>query len=413
VISVFTPSHNSKYLDDAYESLKAQTYKGWEWIVLLNGDAEWNRPNYDDRVRIAYADAEINGNVGALKRHAADLCSGDILVELDHDDILAPNALSKIKEVFDKNSQTVFVYSDFSQINEDKTPNLEMFDLTYGWSYYQDGEHLVCSSLEHTPHNVSYIWYAPNHVRAFRKSAYNAAGGYDSSRKVLDDQDLINRLYLQGRFYHIKECLYYQRIHLNNTQIEPETNRFIQEETVKLHAQNIQPLLLKWSEDNGLLALDLGGAHNPAPGYKTVDLYEPADYVGDVFNIFGKMEDNSVGVIRAVDFCEHISDKIRLWNEFYRVLAHGGMVLSLTPSTDGRGAFQDPTHVAFYNQNSFWYWVDENYRRYVPEIKANFQISQLFTHFPSNWHQENNIPYVCANLIAIKDGPRQGGRLGI
>jgi len=169
----------------------------------------------------------------------------------------------------------------------------------------------------------------------------------------------------------------------------------------------------KWSQDNNLLALDLGGAHNPAPGYKTIDLHAPADYVGDIFNVLGEMEDNSVGVIRAVDFCEHITDKIRLWNEFYRVLAHGGMVLSLTPSTDGRGAFQDPTHVAFYNINSFWYWVDDNYRRFVPEIKVNFQVSQLFTHFPSAWHETHNIPYVCANLIAIKEGSRQGGRLGL
>jgi len=207
--------------------------------------------------------------------------------------------------------------------------------------------------------------------------------------------------------------LYYQRVHPNNTQVEPETNRFIQEETVRMHGRNIQSLLLKWSQDNGLLALDMGAAHNPAPGYLTVDQHEPADFVGDVFDTLREIKDNSVGVIRAVDFCEHIVDKIKLWNEFHRVLAHGGMVLSLTPSTDGRGAFQDPTHVAFYNENSFWYWCDENYRKYVPEITANFQVSQLFTHFPTEWHKQHNISYVCANLIAIKDGPRQGGRLGV
>jgi len=411
MISVFTPSHNSKFLDDCYASLKAQTIENWEWIVLLNGGAEWSRPEWDDRVRVAYADEKLQG-VGALKRHAVELCSGRILVELDHDDLLAPNALEEIQNVF-KDPYTVFAYSDFAQINEDGTPNHQRFDESFGWEYYQEGEHLVCKGLEPSPHNVSYIWYAPNHVRAFLKFAYDTAGGYDSSKKVLDDQDLMTRLYLIGGFHHIEKCLYYQRVHTLNTQKDPETNKFIQEETVRLHGQTIQPLLLKWAEDEGLLALDLGGAHNPAPGYKTVDLNEPADFLGDIFNVLGDMEDNSVGVIRAVDFCEHISDKIRLWNEFHRVLAHGGMVLSLTPSTDGRGAFQDPTHVAFYNENSFWYWTDDQFRRFVPEITCNFQVSQLFTHFPSEWHQANNIPYVCANLIAIKEGPRQGGRLGI
>jgi glycosyltransferase involved in cell wall biosynthesis len=411
MISIFTPSHDPKFLDECYKSIALQHFDNWEWIVLLNNGAKWNRPDYDDRVKIYYAPSNIEG-VGALKKLAVEYCEGNILLELDHDDLLAKNALRKINEAF-KDPQTVFVYSDFAQINEDGSPNYQQFDKSYGWEYYQQEEYLVCKSLKPTPHNVSYIWYAPNHVRAFTRKAYDAAGGYDPSKKVLDDQDLIAKLYLQGNFVHIEECLYYQRVHPNNTQVEPETNRFIQEETVRLHGNNIQPLLLKWSADNNLLAIDMGAAHNPAPGYLTLDQYEPADLVGDVFDVLGSLPDNSVGVIRAVDFCEHISDKIRLWNEFYRILAHGGMVLSLTPSTDGRGAFQDPTHVAFYNENSFWYWVDENYRRFVPEIKTNFQVSQLFTYFPSSWHEKNNISYVCANLIAIKNGPRQGGRFGV
>ena len=90
------------------------------------------------------------------------------------------------------------------------------------------------------------------------------------------------------------------------------------------------------------------------------------------------------------------------------------MLLSLTPSTDGRGAYQDPTHVAFYNENSFWYFTDANYSRFVPEIQCRFQASRLVTYFPSEWHQTHHIPYVSANLIAIKDDVlRNGGLLNI
>jgi glycosyltransferase involved in cell wall biosynthesis len=412
MISVFTPSHDSKFLDDCYQSLEAQTIDNWEWVVLLNGGASWSCPVYDDRVKIVYATPNIKG-VGALKRRAVDLCDSEILVELDHDDILAPNALEEIIKAFKENPHDVFVYSDFAQVNEDLSPNHDVFSASFGWEYRLEGNYLVCTGMEPTPHNISYIWYAPNHVRAFRRGAYEIAGGYDVSMEVLDDQDLMARLYLVGGFYHINKCLYYQRVHAFNTQKNPETNNFIQQETVRLHGKYIQPLLFKWCKENDLLALDMGAAHNPAPGYLSVDQYEPADLVGDVFDILGGLQDNSVGVIRAVDFCEHIVDKIRLWNEFHRVLAHGGMVLSLTPSTDGRGAFQDPTHVAFYNENSFWYFIDDDYRKYVPEITAKFQNSQLYTYFPTGWHQNHNISYVCANLISIKEGPRQGGRQGI
>ena len=115
-------------------------------------------------------------------------------------------------------------------------------------------------------------------------------------------------------------------------------------------------------------------------------------------------------MIRAHDFLEHVVDKIALINEIYRLLAPGGLLLSMTPSTDGRGAFQDPTHVAYYNQNSFWYYTEAQYRNFVPTIEAKFQSSRLITLFPTEWHERHNIPYVYANLIALKDGmPRNGG----
>jgi O-antigen biosynthesis protein len=406
MISIFTPSHNAGWLNDCYKSLLNQTHKEWEWVVLLNESAEW----FCEDSRVLILKTNTTG-IGALKREAVSLCVGDILVELDHDDILMPTALEEILEAF-QDPLVVFTYSDFAQINEDGSPNFDKFDESYGWTYRLENGYNVCESMEPSPNNISFIWYAPNHVRAFRKEAYEDAGGYNADLEVLDDQDLMSRLYSQGKFCHIPKNLYLQRIHPNNTQKKEGTNEFIQAETVRMHGRTIQPIILSWCEKNGLLALDFGGAHNPAPGYLTVDLHN-ANIVGDIFEVLANMKDNSVGVIRAVDFLEHIPDKVRLWNEMYRVLAHGGMVLSLTPSTDGRGAFQDPTHNSFYNQNTFWYFADENYRRFVPELKMDFQVSILMTYFPSEWHQENNISYVNANLVAIKEGPRQGGRLGI
>ena len=413
MISVFTPSHDPKYLKEAYESLKAQTYQTWEWIVVLNGDAEWPRPEYDDRVKISYAKPELGDKVGALKRRAVELCSGDILVELDHDDILMPTCLEELQKSFDENPDVSLVYSDFSYINADGTPNFSKYSPDYGWSYHEEDGYNVCHGMKPSPHNVSLIWYAPNHVRAFRTTAYNATTGYDETMKVLDDQDIMYKMFLQGDFFHIEKNLYLQRVHPENTQAKSDINPFIQTETVRMNHKNIQPLLLAWCKRNNLMAIDMGAAHNPTPGYATLDMHEPADLVGDVFEILESLDDNTVGVIRAVDFLEHIPDKVRLWNEMYRVLAHGGMVLSLTPSTDGRGAYQDPTHNSFYNENSFWYFADEKYRKYVPELKMNFQVAHLATYFPDDWHKQHDIPYVNANLIAIKDGSRQGGRLGI
>ena len=402
-VSVFTPSHRTEF----------QTFGAWEWVLVLNSGAIWTAPD-DPRVRIHRADA-ITG-VGALKRRACELAGGEILVELDHDDILASTAIEDVVAAFDARPDVGFVYSDFAQVTLDGRRDDSRFDQSYGWEYEEaevDGLGVLkCNSMEPTPHNLGYIWYAPNHVRAFRRSAYELAGGYDPARDILDDQDLMSRLFRQVEFLRIPRCLYLQRIHGENTQRDSELNPRIQRETVVLYERDIQPNVLAWARRRGLQAIDMGAAHRKEPGYLGLDQYERhgVDIVANVASGI-PLPDHSVGVIRAVDFLEHIPDKVAIFNELYRVLAHGGMLLSITPSTDGRGAYQDPTHVAFYNENSFWYYTDRQYAAFVPQIRCRFQVSRLSTYFPSDWHREHDIPYVGANLIAIKEGPRQGGHL--
>ena len=412
-ISVFTPTHNPRFLDLCYESLCRQTYTDWEWIVLLNGGAQEWRPEKPDERIIVSRDEDARG-VGAAKRVACQRATGDVLVELDHDDELASSCLERLADAFEDHPEVGLVYSDWAQINEDESRNDVLFDVSFGWEYSEavvDGRSVLrCHSMAPSPHNVSYIWYAPNHVRAFRRSVYEAVGGYDPARTILDDQDLMCRMYEAAPFLHIPECLYLQRVHPENTQSQLITNRRIQRDTVELYDTYVQRLALAWARREGLHCLDLGAAHNKPEGYLGVDQYagDGVDIVADVIEGID-LPDNSVGVIRAVDFLEHVPDKIAIFNELHRLLAHGGMLLSLTPSTDGRGAFQDPTHVAFYNENSFWYFTDANYANFVPEITCRFQVGRMVTSFPSPWHREHHISYVNANLIALKDGPRQGG----
>ena len=413
-VSIFTPSHDPKFLDDAYESIIKQTYENWEWIVFLNNGVSWKPPK-NKKITI-YASPDTMG-VGKAKRKAVSYCTGDIYLELDHDDLLAPNALEAVVEAFESNPDVGFVYSNFAQINEDKTPNFSLFDLSYGWQYREaeiEGiKYLECLSMPEYPTTVSYIWFAPNHLRSFRASTYKNISGYNENLEVLDDLDLITQFYQNSDFYSIDECLYLQRVHPNNTQAKPELNERIQIETQQLYEENIQKNALVWAKKHNLRCLDLGGAFNSPEGYESVDLLPNADIVGDVFEVLASLKENSVGLIRAVDFLEHIPDKIGLFNAMYRVLTHGGMILSLTPSSDGRAAFQDPTHVSFYNENSFWYYTKKQFAQYVPEITCRFQISMLKTMYYNDWYVQNKMPYVCANLIAVKDGPRIPGYLEI
>jgi glycosyltransferase involved in cell wall biosynthesis len=412
LLSVFTPSHDTRYLTEAYESLAAQTHREWEWVVLLNGRARsWMPPREDPRVLVVPAPPGTKG-VGALKRAAVERSKGDVLVELDHDDVLLPTCLEQVSRAFDEHPEASLVYSDFAQVEPDGTPNHDRFNPDSGWVYTPEGHDGVvydrCHAMAPTPHNMGYIWFEPNHVRAFRRDAYEAAGGYDPEHAILDDQELMLRLYALGEFHHIDQLLYLQRVHRANTQSDPTTNATIQSKTVELYQQHIQSLALAWTQRAGLRAIRLipqswyGPPHEE--GFEDVRL--------DVFDPVLDLPDDSCGVVLATDVLQKLLYRATLLNEVYRVLPHAGMLLTLTPSTDGRGAFQDPAAVAYYNENSFMYLTQEVLRPTIPDLVSRFQVSHLRTFFPTDTHREMQIPYVQANLIAVKgDGPRQGGPL--
>lgn len=116
-------------------------------------------------------------------------------------------------------------------------------------------------------------------------------------------------------------------------------------------------------------------------GYICVDIVN-ADVIADL-NDRWPFEDNSIEYIRAYDALEHLKDPIHTMNEAYRVLKEGGVFEIFVPSTDGRGAWQDPSHISYYNQNSFWYYCKE-YPAYLSLCKqygfnGSFYCEVLYT----------------------------------
>jgi O-antigen biosynthesis protein len=210
--------------------------------------------------------------------------------------------------------------------------------------------------------------------------------------RVLDDQDLICRTYLATEFKHMDRCLYLYRIDGNNTWLRH--NGEIQQNTIRIGDQYLRRLAAGWAELKGLLKLNLGGRFNRQPGFLNVDLRD-ADMCCDLRERW-PFGDNSVGVILADDFLEHLPEKLHAIKEVYRVLAPGGYFLSRTPSTDGRGAFQDPTHCAYYNENSFLYYSDSRWAQYI-DSPVRFQSLRLYTtqsdaQRVADWFVSNQLP---------------------
>ena len=405
--SIITPAHkNTPYHQELYDSILAQTYTNWEWILWLNNDIKRDllpkEFEEDERV-IIYETDSASKNVGYHKHHAFHKGTGDILVEVDSDDLIDPKCLQLLNKAY-QDPEVGFAYSDSAIWDDTFVP----YNVDHGWTHYpykfRDKILTTMRTWEPSSHSLGFIWYAPDHVRSWRKDIYHQIGGHKEDLSICDDHELMIRTYMVTKMHHIKKPLYIYRVTGDNTWLE--RNEKIQTETVRLFNENAYALAERDADLRGLLKVDIGGGLFPRPGYMTID-QEGADVNWDL-DLGIPLEDNSVGVLNASHIIEHLRDPIRTMREIHRVLAHGGWAMIEVPSTDGRGAWQDPTHVSFWNEHSFWYYTDRNKAQFIRNTDIRFQTYRLDT-----WEMQPHIPCVTAWLVAIKDEKRLPGILSI
>lgn len=102
--TVFTATYNrARTLRRTYESLCRQTHRDFEWLVVDDGSSDatdalvagWQREGRIEEIRYLYQD---NGGKHTAWRRALEHARGPLLVEVDSDDELTPDALA----VFDR-----------------------------------------------------------------------------------------------------------------------------------------------------------------------------------------------------------------------------------------------------------------------------------------------------------------------
>lgn len=112
------------------------------------------------------------------------------------------------------------------------------------------------------------------------------------------------------------------------------------------------------------MKLNLFSSDGLHPDFLNVDIWEPPNATPGNFlkadlRKAWPWPDSSAETIRAYDGFEHLPSKVRSMNEAHRVLQPGGTLEIFIPTTDGRGAFQDPTHVSYWTPNDMLYYCEE------------------------------------------------------
>ena len=148
------------------------------------------------------------------------------------------------------------------------------------------------------------------------------------------------------------------------------------------------------------LKLNLGCSDKHLKDHLNVDVCEPCDVRADLTQPW-PWATSSVDAIVAWDIFEHLPDKLHTMNEAWRVLKPGAQLELFVPTTDGRGAFQDPTHRSFWTPNDLFYFCREfgEWQRFHEAygIMACFTVKQV-----QNKQYPHNVWKLWAVLEAVK-----------
>ena len=139
--------NNGQYLQEAIDSVKAQTYTNWE-IILVDDDSTdnskelyWYYKN-DERIKISYNDK--NCGCGFTKRRCAELATGELCGFLDADDALLPDALEAHVEAHSNTPDVALVFSRFYECNTELQIQGELRKLVIskGKSYFTNKNYM-------------------------------------------------------------------------------------------------------------------------------------------------------------------------------------------------------------------------------------------------------------------------------
>ena len=107
MVTVFTPAYNRAHtIHRVYDSLKVQTCKDFEWIVVDDGSSDNTKEVVEGYIAenndfdITYYYQENQGKHMATNK-AVQMARGDLFITLDSDDGCKPNAIERLLSFWD------------------------------------------------------------------------------------------------------------------------------------------------------------------------------------------------------------------------------------------------------------------------------------------------------------------------
>lgn len=216
LISVVVPAYHTPplFLRQMLDSLVAQTYGGWE-LCIANGspddkEMEAVLEEYEKRdSRIRHENLKENLGIAENTNAAFRMAKGEFIGLLDHDDLLAPNALYEIVLALEKNPEADVVYTDEDKVTTDLKEHFQ--------------PHLKPDFNLDLLRSNNYIC----HFFTVRREIVEQVGGFRKEFDGAQDYDFIFRCTEEARkILHIPEILYHWRTHKESTADNPASKMY-------------------------------------------------------------------------------------------------------------------------------------------------------------------------------------------
>jgi GT2 family glycosyltransferase len=121
-ISVITPAWNTRvaWFAEAAISLLEQSCSDWEWCIVDDASTETDFhalfPVLEATGRVKLRVLDGNEGISGATNEGLRIASGEYVCFMDHDDLLAPNALAKCLEALDRGLDAV--YTDHDKVDD-------------------------------------------------------------------------------------------------------------------------------------------------------------------------------------------------------------------------------------------------------------------------------------------------------
>ena len=216
LISVAVPAYRTPpgFLEQMVLSVKEQTYPHWELCIVNASRGEDGMEQVlgryaggDERIRVK--NLEENLGIAGNTNEALEMARGEFVGLLDHDDLLAPQALFRIAEALTADPQADAVYTDEDKVTTDLS---EHFQPHFKPDFNLD---LLRSN--------NYI----THFFVVRTRLAREAGGFRREFDGAQDYDFIFRCTEEAKkVLHVPEVLYHWRTHKASTADNPASKMY-------------------------------------------------------------------------------------------------------------------------------------------------------------------------------------------